>query len=175
MSKSEDKDPVERLVTAYETMLERVDELLDKAEKTALPTLRKTIEQAEEKAVELGELTREEAAKISSYVERDMEDAAEYIVETGEELRSWFQFDLELVESRIRDLFAKVADQTSLQLRELADRARQASLYHTGEITGPGTLSCMACGKHLHFHKTGHIPPCPECRATEFQRASDAG
>jgi len=170
MASTDGRDPVEKLVEAYETMLERVDELLDKAEKSTIPNLKRNIDHAREKAVELGELTREEADKIATYVERDMEDAATYITETGEELREWFKFDLDLIETRVRDLFANVADQTSLQLRELADRARQASLYHTGEITGPGTLVCTGCGKEIHFHKTGHIPPCAQCQGTEFKR-----
>ncbi|MES9926605.1 MAG: hypothetical protein ABW158_00685, partial [Candidatus Thiodiazotropha sp. 6PDIVS] len=47
-----------------------------------------------------------------------------------------------------------------------------ASLYHTGEVTGPGTLVCAQCGKEMHFKKTGHIPPCSGCKGTDFQRAS---
>ena len=64
----------------------------------------------------------------------------------------------------------KVADQTSQALRGFAEQAREASVYHTGEITAPGVLACTACGETLHFHKTGHIPPCPKCQATTFRR-----
>ena len=51
-----------------------------------------------------------------------------------------------------------------------AEQAREASFYHTGEVTGPGTLVCAECGKELHFHKAGHIPPCPGCRGTRYRR-----
>jgi DUF438 domain-containing protein len=158
------------MVTAYENMLERVEEMLEKAEETALPTLKKGLEYAREKAVELDELTREEADKIASYVERDMHDAASFMHKTGDEFRDWFKFDMELIESRLLDMFAKVADKTSLELGKFAEQAREASLYHTGEITGPGTLVCSECGKEMHFHKTGHIPPCAGCRGTRFAR-----
>lgn len=163
-------NPVDRLVNAYERMLEHVDSMLDKAEKNTLPSIKKSIDTAREKAVELNELTREEAEKVAAYLERDMKDAAHFLSETGEEFREWFKFDVQLIESRMLEMLAKVADRTRLELDRLADRAREGVLYHTGEITGPGTLVCTHCGKELHFHKTGHIPPCPKCRATEYRR-----
>ncbi|MCP4126955.1 MAG: zinc ribbon-containing protein, partial [Gammaproteobacteria bacterium] len=90
--------------------------------------------------------------------------------ETGEEFRNWFSFDLELIENRLLEMFANVADRTRVELDALAERAREAAFYHTGEITGPGTLICTECGKALHFHKAGHIPPCSKCHATSFKR-----
>ena len=74
-------------------MLERVDGAIEKAGKTAIPALKKNIEHAREKAIEVGELTREEAEKIGAYLERDMKDAAEFLSETGEEFSTWFRFD----------------------------------------------------------------------------------
>ncbi len=163
-------DLIDRLVNAYDTMLERVDDTLHRIEDRGVPALRHSIDQARERAVELGELTREEAERLGRYIQRDMEDAAHYLAATGEEMRSWIGFDLRLVETRLLDMFASVADQTSLQLRELAERALHAELYRTGEVTGPGTLVCTSCGKQMHFHKAGHIPPCPTCKKTEFRR-----
>ena len=163
----EKNDPVEKLVSAYETMLKRVSEVSEKA----TPLLGNAIDHARETAIELGELSREEADKIATYIERDMKDAADFIVETGQDFREWFKFDVQLIESSFYKMFADVADQTSLELRELAERAKRASRLHTGEITGPGTLVCMACEEELHFEKAGHIPPCPKCHATEFKRS----
>jgi hypothetical protein len=168
--KGPDRDLVDRLVSAYDTMLGRVSDTLAGIEKKGLPGLRESIDHAREHAVELGELTREEADRIASYVQRDMEEAASFLADTGEEIREWLRFDLQLVETRLIDVFSRVADQTSLQLRELAERARRAELYHTGEVAGPGTLVCTACGKELHFHKPGRIPPCASCRGIEFRR-----
>lgn len=170
MSERKDHDAVDQLVAAYESMIERLHSLLNRAENKAGPAFSEALIEARERAVELGELTREEADKISRYIERDMKDAASYIVETGQDFRDWFVFDWKLVEGRLFDLLAGVADQTSLQLRELAEQAKAMNIYHTGEITGPGTLVCTGCSKELHFRKTGHIPPCAQCKGTEFQR-----
>lgn len=170
MTEPRDRDPLDRLVEAYEKMLERVNDGMDTATHRTAPALRHALERARESAVELGELTREEAERIAGYLERDVRDAAHYLADTGEELRTWFRFDLRLLEERLFDLFAQVADQTSLQLREWAEAARRAAVYRTGEVTGQGSLACVACGHELHFSRPGHIPPCPACQGTEFRR-----
>ena len=164
------KDPIDRLVGAYEAMLERVHEAAETGEKKTVPWLREALANAREKAVQLEELTREEADKVSRYVERDLHEAASFIADTGQEFRDWLTFDWRLMQNRMLDMFAGMADQTSQALRGFAEQARQASQYHTGEITAPGVLECTECGETLHFEKTGRIPPCPKCNATTFQR-----
>ena len=174
MTDQKKNDPVDRLVDAYERMLERAHEATGTAEEKTVPWLREAVADAREKAVELEELTREEADKIARYVERDIRDAAEYLADSGQEFRDWLEFDFSLLQDRFLDMFAGMADQTSLALKEIADRARQASIYHTGEITAPGVLECTTCGELLHFEKTGHIPPCAKCQGTEFRRQRHA-
>lgn len=164
------KDPVDRLVAAYESMLERVHEAADTAEKKTVPWLREALSNAREKAVELEELSREEAEKVARYVERDLHEAASFLADTGQEFRDWLSFDWRLVQNRMLDMFAGMADQTSQALHGFAEQARQSSQYHTGEVTAPGVLECTVCGEELHFEKTGRIPPCPKCSATTFQR-----
>lgn len=159
----------DRLVKAYERMLERTRTRIEQAEQD-LPHIQDRVAEAREKAVELGELTREEAERISEYLKRDLHDAAQYMVDTGREMRDWWRFDLGLIEQRMLDVFTDVADRTRFELDQLVQRARAAGIRHTGEITAPGVLQCTACGKEMHFKRTGHIPPCPGCRGTEFRR-----
>lgn len=170
MSDKQDREPLERMVAAYETMLERAHDFIESAEEKTAPVIKDALLNASEKAVELGELTREEAQNISRYIERDVKDAAEFLVETGQDFRDWFRFDVELMEKRLFDMLLGVADQTSVQLRELATRAERASHYRTGEIVGPGALKCESCGEEIHFRKTGRIPPCPVCKGSDFRR-----
>jgi hypothetical protein len=77
-----------------------------------------------------------------------------------------------LIESQILNLFLRAADKTTVELMRLKEQARAASTYHAGEVTGPGTLVCDACGSRQVFHKARRISPCPNCHATEFHRAS---
>lgn len=165
MTQPDDTKPQERHVHAYDAMLARVREVMHKAQ----PPLLQALENAQEKAVQLGELTREEADRIATYLRRDVEDAATYLGEHGDEFKDWLRFDLELVEDRVIDMFAHLVDQTRLQ-HELLALDAASSTWHTGEITGIGTLQCEACDEVLHFHKTSRIPPCPRCAGTVFGR-----
>lgn len=169
MSKPQD-EPQGRLVQAYERMLERVRQGLDEAEEG----LEQALGKARDTAVELGELTRDEAERIAAYLRRDMQDMAQHLEQTGSELDTWFHIDLELIEARLLDLLGSVADRTRVELAALAARAQTADLYRTGEVTGPGAFECTACGHRLELHATGHIPPCAHCRATVFRRLRGA-
>ncbi|MFZ0791306.1 MAG: zinc ribbon-containing protein [Chromatiaceae bacterium] len=164
------KAPVDKMVAAYEELLKRTQETLETAQQESVPHFRELLDKARDNLVEIGELTREEAHKVADYLRRDVEDAATYIAETGEDIREWWRFDLELIEQRMMDMFAKAADQTSLQLAQWAETARQMSLYQAGEITGPGTLVCDKCGAETHFVQAGRIPPCADCGNTAFRR-----
>ncbi len=56
---------------------------------------------------------------------------------------------------------------------KLEQQAASTSIYHSGEITGIGTLACSECGKQIHFHKAKHIPLCSGCNNRVFIRCSD--
>ena len=165
-------------VDAYRRMMERVKhrlEALEQAEQEALPQLQASIEHAAEKAVELGELTREEARLIGSYLKRDLEDAGQYLSATGRDLRAWLRFDVELLEDRLLDFFQRGVDQSRLEF--LAFGATEADAepvpYRCGEITGPGALQCAACGEPMIFHTPAAIAPCPACGGLVFVRTSE--
>jgi rubrerythrin len=164
--------PKNHLVIAYQQMMSRVRETLEQA---SHKTLQQHIEAAQEKAVELNELSREEAERVGNYLSRDLQDAAEFISTTEQALVNWMRFDLELIEDRLLAMFSLMVDHTRQELENLAERARQATEWYSGEITGPGTLSCDSCGKTLHFHQPDYIPVCPNCGATLFKRVSEEG
>lgn len=169
--KNDNRSNNEKLVHAYNAMMLRVSESLAKVTHAAGPKMREAIEAAEEKAVELGELTREEALKIGDYLRRDLQGAGEYLASPkGEELADWLRFDLDMLEAELLDMFLSAADQTKLDMLNFEEQLIESTQYHTGEITGPGTLVCEACGEVLHFHAAGHIPPCPKCHATVYNR-----
>lgn len=171
-NQEERRNAQDRLTHAYDRMMERVRTTISGVEKHAIPPLQHSIEAAKEKAVELGELTREEAERIAEYLKRDLHDAAEYLTNTGRDLRDWLRFDLDLIEDRLRDMFSQAVDQTRVELAQLQNQAPPIREYHSGEITGIGTLQCVNCGKSVRFHTTSRIPPCPKCHGSVFVRTS---
>ncbi len=165
-------DPIDILGEAYEKMYERAAVNLHQAKEKSTQIFHQFINQAKEKAVELEELTEEDATKVSEWLKRDMNDFIDYLVEGENELKDWLGFETSLLENVFLDLMLQTADKTTVELLALKEKARQASTYHTGEVTGPGTLLCDKCGEVLHFHKAGKIPPCPKCHATTYHRKS---
>lgn len=172
MSDSEERDGQgEREVHGYERMLERLRERLEETGETVGHGVREALDTVRERSVELGELTRDEADRVAQWLQRDLEDAAEYVETARGTYAEWLHMDLQLVENWIWDRFSSVADQTRLEWQAFNRELQAASRYHTGEITGPGALVCRECGETLHFKRAGHIPPCPSCHGTRFERA----
>ena len=159
-----------RLIKTYNQMMTHIREAFENAETSDL-SLQKALNNAKEQAVHLGEVTMEEAHEISEYIKRDVNDAAEYMAESSAELGDWLMLDIEIIERHIIDLFLSVADRTRVELEQFQNPPRQPSEYHSGEITGPGTLVCTECGHQVSFITTGEIEPCPECQNSHFQRA----
>jgi len=164
-------DNHQKRLTAYNALRDAVRNIWHEAGEKTLPTLRQALDKAAENASELKELGREEMQTIREYLQRDIQDAAQRLSENGHELAEWLEFDLEFAEKRLGEWVAQVADPTRLELEQLAERAQVLGEWHSGEITGSGTLICTACGEQLHFDKAGHVPPCPECHATVFSKA----
>jgi len=170
MSKPPHHDPLDVLGEAYERMFERAAENFHKAEDKSGVALHRLIDDAKDKAIDLEELSEEDAEKVSDYLKRDLGEAASHLSKTGLELKDWLGFETSLLESGILDLLFRASDPTTLELLKMRESAQSATGYHSGEITGPGTLVCDGCGEKLQFYKAGKIPPCPKCQATKFHR-----
>ncbi|MDR3392529.1 MAG: zinc ribbon-containing protein [Sulfuriferula sp.] len=158
-------DPVEGMGEAYELLLENV---LRKTHQGGVAA-REILDEIRGEIVALNKFSGDEVDKLEAYVKRDLIDAAQYLDENGKELSEWIGFDVALIKRDFLERFANAADQTTVALAKLKLKAEAAG-YQTGELTGLGTLTCDQCGEKLHFHKPGHIPPCPKCHGTHFHR-----
>ena len=170
MTDNDDKSTREKWLTAYDDMMMRVKTGIEEAEESTLPVLQRFIHNARDTAVELEELTKEEAEKIAYYLQRDLQDAGKHLAETGHELGDWLRFDIHQVEDRLLSVLSMVADHTRLEMLQFEHDIEEGPAWNSGEITGPGTLVCASCDTIMRFHTTGHIPKCPNCGHTVFHR-----
>jgi hypothetical protein len=162
--------PIDALGAIYEKMYEDTVDNFHKVENKTEQLAHKLLDEAKGKATKLEKLSQKEAEDLARYVKRDLSDTATYLSNTGHELKDWLGFETALLENEFLDLLLKVADETTVSLLQLKDSVEPLTDYHSGEITGPGTLVCDQCGKKIHFYKAGVIPACSKCYTTTFHR-----
>lgn len=170
MTKPSSFDPFDALSDAYETMYEHVTRGLDKAKDKTGSMINELVDEAEEKITDLEDITEEDAKKLATWLRRDLDDAINYVAETEYALKDWLGFETALIKASFINALLETADPTTLALLRMKENAHEPYIYHTGEVTGVGTLICDECGEKLHFHEAAKIPPCPKCHKTSFHR-----
>ncbi|MDO9213275.1 MAG: zinc ribbon-containing protein [Methylococcales bacterium] len=157
----------DKLIKAYSEFMQHLHEAME----DTLHSFSEAVEISKEKTSQTNELTDEELDKVSSYVQRDIEHAAQGLEHKADNdsLSEWFKFDVELIEKFILDAFLSLADKTRIELEKIKQLATKHT-YHSGDITFPGTFICDECGKEIAFKTPSEIPECPKCHATTFIR-----
>lgn len=121
----------DKLQNAYKSMLEHVEELVDKDKKP----LKEAFEEAEEKLSEWRELSREEVSHISEELKSNLSDVGEASHQLNESLKETLSFDASYLAGSVWNSLSKVADQTIVELSELGESLRK----HT--VTDASTYS----------------------------------
>lgn len=170
MTRHIEKGPIDALGEAYNNMYEHVAANIHKITDKTGPVLHDLIDEAREKGNELDDLTEEEIKNISVWLKRDLDEALNYLAETEYAVRDWLGFETSLIKNTVIRMMLESADKTTVELLRMKENSHKPFDYHTGEMTGFGTLICDECGEKLHFHQPGHIPPCPKCHKTSFHR-----
>ena len=163
----------EKLVAAFEHMVENVSESVHKAEEALAPSIDEMVHNAQQLARDVYTLTQEEAESLGATLKRDMQKANEVMNQQSKELKDWFSFDLTLVEDRFIDMIARAADKAWLDFRAFENEDHQASLYRSGEVCNAGSFSCNKCGEIIRLPATGQITACPACQHEKFYRVID--
>ena len=173
MNQIEDKEKTgtERLVQAYDRMLQHTEQTLNSMVSRSESVLAHALENAKDNAIKLGELTHEEAEKVHHFVSRDLYAVGQHLAEEEREVADWLRLGLLVVEQRLLNRFSNLAQTAKLEFKHLEKAKQRFDEWHTGEATTIGTLCCLDCGELIHFQHTGRIPPCPKCHATVFKRA----
>ena len=162
--------PSNRLIEAYNQMMTSIRSAFEGSDDEDM-SLSKAMSMAKDEITHIADITQDEAEEISNFIKRDINDAAEYMMETSSEFSDWLMLDIEVIERKLIDLFLSVADKTRIELEQLGVQNRELSLYYSGEITGPGTLQCNSCGHKVAFTTTSQIENCSECGHNTFKRA----
>ncbi|MBF0264392.1 MAG: zinc ribbon-containing protein [Gammaproteobacteria bacterium] len=170
MSNQNENKVTDHLTHGYDQLLEKLNEWSEKSDESTGPLLMQGLEDAAKLLSEMGQWTKEEIDLLSLYVKRDLHHTAQKLQENNNKLIEWLDLDIKIIEDKLLTVFSDMADQTRIELDKLHHLAETADDLHTGEVTSLGVISCKSCGKEMHFHKSGRIPPCPSCHKTVFVR-----
>ncbi len=153
----------------YHRLLDRAMASLAEWRHTTGPALHKAIDVVSNELAEAEELTLEEARHLADSLKRDLVDAARHLKENRDDLKSWLDFDLAIIEESLLEAFLAAADKTTVELTQLEAQAKLAG-YRSGEIVGFASLQCDHCQETLHFKQATRIPVCPRCGESRFHR-----
>ncbi|WP_336218948.1 zinc ribbon-containing protein [Citrobacter amalonaticus] len=126
------------------------------------------VEQARQRVLQAGELTRTEVDQVTRAVRRDLEEfAMSYEESLEEESDSVF---MRVIKESIWQELADITDKTQLEWREVFQDLSHHGVYHSGEVVGLGNLVCEKCHFHLAVYTPEVLPRCPKCGHDQFQR-----
>jgi isocitrate dehydrogenase len=154
-------------VRNFEKLASRAREIFEESTDRSRHAFDDALERAKQELVAAGEFSAELGENLRGYIERDFHATRDQL----EGVVKRYRPEAERIGVGMLGLMQSVAEALGGLLNDAASSMQQHLTYHTGEICGPGTLTCSSCNKELKMQKAGHVPPCPACAATEFRRS----
>lgn len=164
-SKPAGKDP-ER--AAYERLAESASREIRNTQDVSPETISGSIDRAADALETAHEFTSGQIAAARVALLVDLGALAQNVERGAEFLQR--MFDPGRVTSGFLSVAGALLEDASEALDSWKDRIERPLLRTTGEITGPGTLTCTGCGEEIEMEDAGRVPPCWKCHGTEFHK-----
>ncbi len=160
-----DKD---KLAHQYDLLASKFKEVYLAGKERGRESMSIALEKAHEHLTTLGEFSAEQGEELKQYLVRDLDQTIADAQQLGEQAKERLH-PARLGAGALSSL-ATVLELTGNALRSLGERTKEALTYKTGEMTSAGTLTCQSCGQKVQLKNTGHVPPCPKCNGTRFDK-----
>lgn len=161
----QDKD---KLARQYDMLASKFNELYLAGKERGRESMSVALEKAREQLTALGEFSAEQGEELKQYLARDLDQTIVDVQQLGEEAKERLH-PARLGAGALSSLVTML-ELTGNALRSLSDKTKETLIYKTGEMTSAGTLTCQACGQKMQIKQTGHVPPCPKCSGTLFNK-----
>ena len=165
MTKKESEYSEQQEAAQYEKLASRTKELLEEARELTSDAVDVAMDKAKEELAGAGEFSREQGERLKTFLRRDLKATREHVSGMKEELQQ------QRVTSGVQNVMAAIFEKLGEVFQEWAGKVEEQLSYRTGEVCGPGTLTCNGCGNEVHMTATGRVPPCSKCHGTEFRRS----
>jgi len=150
----------------YDQLAERFKELFEAGAEKTSEFAAMAMEKAREQLTSAGAFSEEQGKHLKAFLERDFSQMANAVREEAAEKLNPSRMGAGAMAS-----LSALLDMAGTALSSAAEKTQKTISCRSGEITSAGTLTCIACDHELHFKKTGRVPPCPSCHATEFRKS----
>lgn len=157
-----------RLAEQYDKLASKFNELYLAGKERGRESMSVALDKAHKQLTALGEFSAEHGEELKQYLARDLDQAISVAQHLGEEAKE--RFNPARLGAGALSSLATSLELTSNALHSLSDKTKKPLTYKTGEMTSAGTLTCQGCGQIVHLKKTGHVPPCPKCKGTLFNK-----
>jgi len=105
------------LIAAYNQMMLEMRQTFEQNRSSDI-SMQNALDMARHQVVVIGEVSAEEAFELGEIIKRDINDAAEYMMETSAEFYDWLFLDIQLIERKVMALFLASAEQTRIELEQ---------------------------------------------------------
>lgn len=156
------------LAAQYDKLAAKFNELYQSGRERGREAMGDALEKAREQMTSLGEFSAEQGEELKRYLARDLDQTLADAQQLGDAAKE--RLNPSRLGAGALASLAGVMEATANALHSLSDRTRQSLVYKTGEVTSAGTLTCQGCGQKIHLRETGHVPPCPKCSGTAFDK-----
>ncbi len=150
----------------YDLLAARFKVLFEAGTEKSAEVAQVAMEKARKQLTAAGTFSEEQGKNLKSFLERDFAQMATTMRKEAKEKLNPSRVSAGAISS-----LSALLSAAGNALTSIAERTQKAVSCRSGEITSAGTLTCDACGHELHFKKTGRVPPCPKCHATEFGKS----
>ncbi len=150
----------------YDQLAARFKELFEAGAEKSAEMAQATMEKARQQLTAAGAFSEEQGKNLKTFLERDFAQVA-----TSMRAEAREKLNPSRVGAGALSSLSALLNMAGSALSSAAEKTQKVISCRSGEITSAGTLTCQACGHEMHFKKTGRVPPCPKCHATEFRKS----
>lgn len=168
MDKEKTEQIKKQLEEKYDKFVERFQEIFQESREKTKEAMEKAMDKAREQLSQAGEFSSDQGKSFKRTLLKDLKETKSQMKMLGEDAKEFLN-PTRLGNGALftlSSLLHKLGD----GLDFLTEKTDKAITYKTGEITSAGSLTCVQCESKMNLKKTGHVPPCPKCRGTEFKK-----
>ncbi len=161
-----DVDQGDTVADQYDELAERFKELFESGAEKSADFAAVAMEKARKQLTAAGAFSEEQGKNLKGFLERDLSQMADTMRDEAKE-----KLNPSRVSAGAMSSLSSLLNMAGSAISSIAEKTQKAISCRSGEITSAGTLTCVSCDCEMHFKKTGRVPPCPRCHATEFRKS----